>query len=104
VSNAARTRTLRQPGSLLGVLDTITTSTTTIELRAGDIVMLYTDGITDLSPPTAWTRSHSARWSSIFASCPPPTRSGVASISPSSAGRLTTTAKTTSHSSFVHVR
>jgi PAS domain S-box-containing protein len=40
-------------GSLIGVFDQIDTTTTTTTLRPGDVVVLYTDGVTDVSPPHA---------------------------------------------------
>ena len=45
------TWTVGQPGSLLGVLESLTTVTETSELEPGDVVVFYTDGITDLPPP-----------------------------------------------------
>ena len=44
-------RTVGEPGTLLGAFDEITTTTGHAELHAGDVVVLYTDGITDLPPP-----------------------------------------------------
>ena len=43
--------TVGQPGTLLGALPAITTTTGGAQLRAGDVAVLYTDGITDLPPP-----------------------------------------------------
>jgi serine phosphatase RsbU (regulator of sigma subunit) len=40
-------------GSLIGVFDEIVTTTTTTTLHPGDSVVLYTDGVTDVSPPYA---------------------------------------------------
>lgn len=51
VATADGTQTLGQPGTLLGVFEQVTTTTAELELRAGDVVVLYTDGITDLPPP-----------------------------------------------------
>ncbi len=39
------------PGSLLGVFEEIDLTVTSARLDAGDVVILYTDGITDLPPP-----------------------------------------------------
>jgi sigma-B regulation protein RsbU (phosphoserine phosphatase) len=43
--------TLGRPGTLLGVFDEVTTHPAETTLRTGDVVFLYTDGITDLPPP-----------------------------------------------------
>jgi serine phosphatase RsbU (regulator of sigma subunit) len=51
VSTAARTDTVGRPGTLLGVFDTITTTTPETDLHPGDVAVFYTDGITDLRPP-----------------------------------------------------
>jgi serine phosphatase RsbU (regulator of sigma subunit) len=40
-----------RPGTLLGVFDAVSTTTTEVELCSGDVVLLYTDGLTDLAPP-----------------------------------------------------
>jgi serine phosphatase RsbU (regulator of sigma subunit) len=40
-------------GSVIGVFDDVDTTTTTITLQPGDVVVLYTDGVTDVSPPYA---------------------------------------------------
>ena len=40
-------------GSIVGTFDTIETTTTTITLDPGDVVVLYTDGVTDVPPPYA---------------------------------------------------
>jgi serine phosphatase RsbU (regulator of sigma subunit) len=42
---------LGQPGSLLGVFEEIDLTVTSARLDVGDVVILYTDGITDLPPP-----------------------------------------------------
>jgi serine phosphatase RsbU (regulator of sigma subunit) len=47
------------PGTLLGVLDDIEVNVTSVDLRAGDVVVFHTDGATDVAPPhdldeTAW--------------------------------------------------
>ncbi len=39
------------PGTLVGAVKAISVTTTTGELMAGDTVVLYTDGVTDVSPP-----------------------------------------------------
>jgi serine phosphatase RsbU (regulator of sigma subunit) len=40
-----------RPGTLLGMFEQIETATATAELRSGDVLVLYTDGMTDLPPP-----------------------------------------------------
>jgi PAS domain S-box-containing protein len=40
-------------GSIIGVFDDIQTTTTTTTLHPGDVVVLYTDGVTDVSAPYA---------------------------------------------------
>lgn len=42
---------LGEPGSLLGVFEEIKLRVSETELEVGDVVVLYTDGITDLPPP-----------------------------------------------------
>jgi serine phosphatase RsbU (regulator of sigma subunit) len=44
-----------EPGTLLGAFDTVRTRTTDTRLEAGDLIVLYTDGVTDLSPPHGLT-------------------------------------------------
>ena len=39
------------PGTIIGVLDEIRVVTTTVPLTAGDTLVLYTDGCTDVPPP-----------------------------------------------------
>ncbi len=39
------------PGRLLGVFPEAKSATHTVELRPGDALVLYTDGVTDLPPP-----------------------------------------------------
>jgi serine phosphatase RsbU (regulator of sigma subunit) len=51
VATAAGTGTLGRPGTLLGILDDLKVTTAEAELHPGDVVVLYTDGITDLPPP-----------------------------------------------------
>jgi sigma-B regulation protein RsbU (phosphoserine phosphatase) len=51
VATAAGTDTIGRPGTLIGVLPELTTTTAEVELKSGDVVVLYTDGITDLPPP-----------------------------------------------------
>lgn len=48
-------------GSLAGVLDAIELTTTTVQLRPGDLVVLYTDGVTDVPPPHGLTSEEFAR-------------------------------------------
>ncbi len=49
--------TVGEHGTLLGVLDSIVTTTVEVDLHPGDILVLYTDGITDLPPPYGITTS-----------------------------------------------
>ncbi len=42
-------------GTLIGVYDDVKVTTSTVELRPGDAVVLYTDGVTDVAPPHAIT-------------------------------------------------
>jgi len=39
------------PGSLIGVFDDFSVTATTVSLEPDDVVVLYTDGVTDVSPP-----------------------------------------------------
>jgi PAS domain S-box-containing protein len=43
--------TVGQLGSLLGVLPKLELGTASVELRTGDTLVLYTDGVTDVPPP-----------------------------------------------------
>jgi PAS domain S-box-containing protein len=45
------TTTIGRPGTLLGALSTVNATTETIDLEAGDTLVLYTDGVTDVAPP-----------------------------------------------------
>jgi len=47
----ASCETVGEPGTLLGVFDESHSTTITTELERGDVVVLYTDGITDVRPP-----------------------------------------------------
>ncbi|HEY0519997.1 MAG TPA: SpoIIE family protein phosphatase, partial [Ilumatobacteraceae bacterium] len=38
-------------GTLIGVLDDIEVTATTVDLAPGDALVLYTDGVTDVPPP-----------------------------------------------------
>ena len=60
VATAAGIFTVGQPGTLLGVLDDIDTTTAHTELHTGDVAVLYTDGITDLPPPYGITTAELA--------------------------------------------
>jgi serine phosphatase RsbU (regulator of sigma subunit) len=51
VSSGGITRTVGQPGSLVGMFEGVTIQTERTELATGDAIVLYTDGITDLPPP-----------------------------------------------------
>jgi PAS domain S-box-containing protein len=44
-------RAIGSHGTLIGVLPTIDSPTQTVQLNAGDAMVLYTDGVTDLRPP-----------------------------------------------------
>ena len=43
--------TVGELGSLLGVLPELELGTASVELRPGDTLILYTDGVTDVPPP-----------------------------------------------------
>ena len=47
----AEVTTIGQPGTLLGVVPSIEATPATTRLVAGDTVVLYTDGVTDVAPP-----------------------------------------------------
>lgn len=49
------TKTAGAPGTILGVLPEVRTTTTVETLQVGDSVVLYTDGVTDVSPPSGLT-------------------------------------------------
>jgi serine phosphatase RsbU (regulator of sigma subunit) len=51
VATAEGTRPVGRYGTLLGVFDAVSTTTTTVALHPGDVVVFYTDGLTDLPPP-----------------------------------------------------
>lgn len=51
VSTRRETVTLGQPGTLLGIFEHITVQPSRTTLHSGDLVILYTDGITDIAPP-----------------------------------------------------
>jgi serine phosphatase RsbU (regulator of sigma subunit) len=51
VSSALGAHTVGRPGTLVGMFERVTTATERVALHNGDVVVLYTDGITDLSPP-----------------------------------------------------
>ena len=46
-----RSETVGEPGTLIGILDSSTSRTHSLELQVGDTVVFYTDGVTDLPPP-----------------------------------------------------
>ena len=46
-----------QPGSLLGVFEQLKVHVSDVPLEVGDVVVLYTDGITDLPPPHGQTEA-----------------------------------------------
>ncbi len=46
-----RCETIGMPGTLLGLLPDATSTVVSAELGAGDTIVLYTDGITDVRPP-----------------------------------------------------
>lgn len=43
--------TLGRPGNMLGVFDDVRVATSTDALHVGDVVVFYTDGVTDVPPP-----------------------------------------------------
>ncbi len=45
------TKVIGRPGTLLGVLNEIQTTTGEVVLRPGDTLMLHTDGVTDVRAP-----------------------------------------------------
>ena len=47
--------TIGEPGGLAGVFDHIEPKPTSLALQAGDAVVLYTDGVTDVAPPHGLT-------------------------------------------------
>lgn len=51
VATQSRATTIGQPGTLVGVFDHITVLPERVTLDRGDVVVLYTDGITDLPAP-----------------------------------------------------
>ncbi len=55
VPAAGEPHTLGEPGSLIGVFDPIHTHPATVRLDIGDVVVFYTDGVTDLPPPNGLT-------------------------------------------------
>ena len=46
-----RPRSIGTPGTLLGVVPVVTATPHHVELVAGDTIVLYTDGVTDVAPP-----------------------------------------------------
>jgi serine phosphatase RsbU (regulator of sigma subunit) len=46
---------LGEPGTILGILASIRTTTVEQSLEAGDTLLFYTDGMTDVRPPHALT-------------------------------------------------
>ena len=51
VRGGGRAATVGRPGTLLGVVGSLQTSTVGTDLGRGDTLVLYTDGVTDLAPP-----------------------------------------------------
>jgi serine phosphatase RsbU (regulator of sigma subunit)/putative methionine-R-sulfoxide reductase with GAF domain len=51
LSTVSGTAMFGSPGSLVGIFETMSTHTRTTELVEGDVVVLYTDGLTDLPAP-----------------------------------------------------
>jgi PAS domain S-box-containing protein len=51
ISPDGMTTAIGVPGTLVGAVEAISVTTTTGELTTGDTVVLYTDGVTDVSPP-----------------------------------------------------
>ncbi len=56
------TRTVGRPGTLLGVFDDISVSADEAALTCGDVVVFYTDGVTDLPPPADLTAAELAEF------------------------------------------
>ena len=52
-----RARPIGHEGTLLGVFDTVSFDVSTQALRPGDVLVLYTDGATDLPPPDGLDQS-----------------------------------------------
>jgi serine phosphatase RsbU (regulator of sigma subunit) len=99
IATASGPSTVGAPGTLLGAFAEITTTTAAAQPRVGDVIVLYTDGITDLPRrtaccPTIWRRS-----STSCANSRPPKPSRKPSTNRCSTGCLTATDATTSHSS-----
>jgi PAS domain S-box-containing protein len=55
------TSTIGRPGTLLGVLPQIRTTTTEVLLRPGDTLLFHTDGVTDVKPPYELDPEHFTR-------------------------------------------
>jgi PAS domain S-box-containing protein len=56
------TRSLGRPGTLLGVFDDISITADETRLERGDVVVFYTDGVTDLPPPAHLDASELAKF------------------------------------------
>ena len=50
-------RTIGRPGRLAGLFDAIEVTVTSAPIEAGDSIVLYTDGATDVAPPHGLTRT-----------------------------------------------
>lgn len=57
---------LGHPGRLIGVFDTIRATPTSSTLRPGEVIVLYTDGLTDVPPPHDLTAEQAA---TLIAEC-----------------------------------
>jgi serine phosphatase RsbU (regulator of sigma subunit) len=55
VATASGTAAVGRAGTLLGVFDAVRTRLGEVDLAPGDVVVLYTDGVTDLPPPHDYT-------------------------------------------------
>jgi len=51
VSTRRGVQTIGQPGTLVGIFEHLTVRPAHVTLQSGDLVVLYTDGITDIPPP-----------------------------------------------------
>lgn len=51
IESSGRARCVGQPGTLLGVIDPISVNETAAELRAGQTLLLFTDGVTEAGRP-----------------------------------------------------
>ena len=57
-----------EPGTLLGVLPEVELSDTAVQLGQGDLMVLYTDGVTEARGPDGHAR-RGRSWQAVLASC-----------------------------------